>query len=474
MPLWPGPAPVGQGATEDENGFLTLYRPSHPNGKAVVICPGGGYGGLVTDGEGSGIARWLNDHGITGIVLEYRLPAGRPMVPLRDAQRAIRTVRTKAREWGCDPAKIGIIGFSAGGHLAATAATHFDDGDPAASDAIERAGCRPDFAILVYPVITMGDATHGGSRANLLGPSPSAEMIALFSNELQVTARTAPTFLTHAADDRVVSPDHSRMFFAALRTHQVPAEYLELPSGDHGLNGYKGPMWDAWQSASLKWLGFLEAEQAGYQTRNVEGWKVHLSEKLLAGQREAVEAALPLLQQQLQEIIRVVPAEAVAKLLQVPLWFSPAYSLVPGRAEYHPGAEWLRENGRNPAMVKGVEFTDTRNFAAEMSRMPNFVLHELAHAYHDRELSFDQPDIIAAYNHAMTAQLYQRVPRRHGNGKPETVESAYATTNHKEYFAELTEAVFSTNDYFPFTLNELATYDPQGTAVLRRAWGLAK
>jgi acetyl esterase/lipase len=254
LPLWPGPAPVAEGVTEEANAFLTVHRPAQANGAAVVICPGGGYGGLVTDGEGTGIARWLNGHGITGIVLEYRLPAGRPMVPLLDAQRAIRTVRAKARDWGCHPGQIGIIGFSAGGHLAATAATHFDDGAAAAADPIDRASCRPDFAILVYPVITMGEKSHGGSRANLLGPSPTPALMAYFSNELQVTARTAPTYLAHAVDDRVVPPDHSRMFLAALRKHDVPAEYLELPSGDHGLNGYKGPMWDAWQVGSLKWL----------------------------------------------------------------------------------------------------------------------------------------------------------------------------------------------------------------------------
>ncbi|MFN0129877.1 MAG: alpha/beta hydrolase [Verrucomicrobiales bacterium] len=254
LPLWPGPAPVGEGATEEVNAFITLHRPANPNGAAVVICPGGGYGGLVTGGEGSGIARWLNTHGLTAIVLEYRLPKGRPMVPLLDAQRAIRTVRAKAKSWDCDPSKIGIMGFSAGGHLASTAATRFDDGEATSVDSIERASCRPDFAILVYPVITMGEKTHGGSRANLLGPAPSKELINRFSNETQVTSRTAPTFLTHAVDDHVVPVDHSRMFLEALRKNNVPAEYLELPSGDHGLNGYKGSMWDAWQTGSLKWL----------------------------------------------------------------------------------------------------------------------------------------------------------------------------------------------------------------------------
>ena len=177
LALWADRAPAGEGASEDANAFITVHRPAEPNGAAVVICPGGGYGGLVTGAEGHGIAQWLNRHGITGVVLEYRLPHGRPFVPLLDAQRAIRTVRAKAGAWGIDPRRIGIIGFSAGGHLAATAATHFDAGDPAAADPVERASSRPDFAVLVYPVISMGDKGHGGSRRNLLGADASAEMV---------------------------------------------------------------------------------------------------------------------------------------------------------------------------------------------------------------------------------------------------------------------------------------------------------
>jgi acetyl esterase/lipase len=252
--LWSAPAPASDGSPKTTNAFITVFRPSQPNGAAMIICPGGGYGGLVTGPEGTGIAKWLNQHGVTGIVLEYRLPNGHSAPPLLDAQRALRTVRARAKAWGCDPKRIGIIGFSAGGHLAATAATHFDGGNPKASDPVERLGCRPDFAVLIYPVITMGEKTHGGSRANLLGPNPTADAIAFYSNERQVTGRTCPSFLAHAADDAAVSPDNSRMFYEALQTHKVPARYLELPSGGHGLNGYQGPMWDAWQTESLQWL----------------------------------------------------------------------------------------------------------------------------------------------------------------------------------------------------------------------------
>jgi len=235
-------------------GHVTLHRPSRGNGAAVVICPGGGYGVLVTGPEGHGISRWLNKHGITGIVLEYELPQGRSYVPLRNAQRAIRMARANAKKWQLNPHRIGIMGFSAGGHLASTAGTHFDDGNAKSTDPIERVSCRPDFMILVYPVISMGKKTHRGSRRNLLGKNPTAKAIALFSNEKQVTRKTPPAFLAHAKDDQAVVPENSRLFHQALQANKVASEYLELPSGGHGLNGYKGPMWDAWQRKSLLWL----------------------------------------------------------------------------------------------------------------------------------------------------------------------------------------------------------------------------
>lgn len=255
VPVWLGKeAPNGDGTSSPAAPTLTIHLAEKPNGAAMVICPGGGYGTLVTGSEGHGIAKWLNEHGITGLVLEYRLPQGKSKVPLLDAQRAIRLARANAKEWKIDPKRIGIIGFSAGGHLASTAATHFDGGAAQAQDPVERFSSRPDFAVLVYPVITMTELTHGGSRNNLLGPNPSQQLIEEFSSEKQVTDHTPPVFLAHAKDDTVVVPRNSELFAEALKAHHVPCEYLELPSGGHGLNGYKGPSWDAWQAASLKWL----------------------------------------------------------------------------------------------------------------------------------------------------------------------------------------------------------------------------
>lgn len=218
------------------------------------------------------------------------------------------------------------------------------------------------------------------------------------------------------------------------------------------------------------------AAKPGSQTslRQVEGWALHISPVLLEKESQATDKALMLLRQQLQEIIRVVPAPAVEKLRRVPLWFSPAYPGVQPRAEYHPSAAWLRDNKRDANMAKGVEFTNIAIFEQEVDRMPNFVLHELAHAFHDQVLGFDQSEIVAAYERAQKAGIYEKVERWSGSGKPRAFGRAYGLTNAKEYFAETTEAYFSRNDFFPFTRQELVKHDPEMAAVLARAWGVAE
>ncbi len=259
LPLWNGDAPEGDGKFSDSSkAKLTVHLPENPNGAAIVICPGGGYGGLVTKGEGHGIAAWLNAHGIAGIVLEYRLPAGRPYVPLLDAQRALRTVRANATKWKVDPKKVGIIGFSAGGHLASTATVHFDLGEGKTTDAIARESSRPDFSILIYPVISMDVGVHRGSKKNLMGETPAAGLPEYFSTQKHVKASTPPSFLAHAIDDKVVDIENSRMFYAAQQKAGLPTRLVELPNGGHGLNGYKGPSWDKWQTQSLEWLRYLK------------------------------------------------------------------------------------------------------------------------------------------------------------------------------------------------------------------------
>ena len=254
--LWSGKAPVGDGKFEDCNLELEVFLPpaDKASGTAIVLCPGGGYIRHVTDREGYPIAQWLGEHGIAAIILEYRLPELRHQVPLLDAQRAIRLTRANAAAWKIAPKRIGILGFSAGGHVASTAATHFDNGNADSPDPIERLSCRPDFAWLIYPVVTMGKFTNKGSRDKLLGSDPKPELVRLYSNETQVTADTPPTFLAHAVDDKPVPPENSRQFVAAMRSHRVSVELLELPSGGHGLNGCKGPLWEQWKSAAIKWL----------------------------------------------------------------------------------------------------------------------------------------------------------------------------------------------------------------------------
>jgi len=212
-----------------------------------------------------------------------------------------------------------------------------------------------------------------------------------------------------------------------------------------------------------------------FRTNSMEGWKVLVSDKLWLEDRAAMEKALELLHLQLKEIVRVVPEPAVVRLRQVTLWFSPEYPDVRPRAEYHPGIDWLRDNGRNEAMVKGVEFTNVRNFEAEMKRMPNFTLHELAHAYHDRVLAegFENTQIKAAYERAKASGSYDKVERWFGDGRANTYERAYAISSPMEYFAESTEAFFSRNDFFPFTRDELRRHDPEMEQLLSRLWRVA-
>jgi acetyl esterase/lipase len=237
---------------------LIIYLPEKPNGAAVVICPGGGYGGLAMDHEGHQIGRWLNEHGIAGFICDYRHRGkgyGHP-APLQDAQRAIRTVRARASEFGVDPQKIGILGFSAGGHLASTAVTHFDQGHSNHDDLIQRVSCRPDFGVLCYPVIALDQPfTHKGSQRNLLGENPPVELIANLSNEKQVTDQTPPCFLWHTWEDKGVPPENSVVFYQALLTHKIPAELHIYEKGRHGLGLAKDtPGTAGWPEACLAWL----------------------------------------------------------------------------------------------------------------------------------------------------------------------------------------------------------------------------
>lgn len=239
---------------------LTVYLPDpeKANGAAVLICPGGGYGTLAFDHEGHAIAKWLNDNGIAGIILKYRLPSDKIMTdksigPLQDAQEAMRVIRRNAAAWKINPSRVGVIGFSAGGHLASTISTHYSE---KVYDVKDNVSARPDFSLLIYPVITMDTTfTHRGTRNNLIGLDPTEKNVFRFSNEKQVNAETPPAFIVHSSDDNVVPVLNSIEYYKALVKNKVPAEYHIFQKGGHGygLAAGKGTE-SAWPDLCLNWL----------------------------------------------------------------------------------------------------------------------------------------------------------------------------------------------------------------------------
>jgi len=260
IPLWPKGAPGALGQEDKDIPTLTPYlaSPTNASGAAVVICPGGGYAGLAAH-EGKDYALWLNEHGLSGFVLKYRLGSHGYRHPrmLEDAARAVRVVRARAEEWKVDPKRVGIMGSSAGGHLASTLVTHFDAGDPGATDPVERQSSRPDVGILCYPVITMGPNTHQGSKNNLLGSEPSSELIKFLSNELQVTPQTPPCFLWHTWEDKAVKVENSLEFAVALQKAGVPFDLHVYQQGRHGIGLANGHPWTKDCVFWLKAQGFI-------------------------------------------------------------------------------------------------------------------------------------------------------------------------------------------------------------------------
>lgn len=261
FPLWAGDAPGALGKETKDIPTLTPHfaPPGKATGASFIICPGGAYAGLAPH-EGLHYALWLNEQGIAGFVLKYRLGSGgyRHPAMMRDVQRAIRYVRANAEKWNLDPNRIGVMGSSAGGHLAATALTHFDAGDPGAADPIDRVSSRPSLGILCYPVITMGANTHSGSKRNLLGDNPAPDLVELLSNEKQVTSDTPPAFIFHTFEDSTVKIENAMEFAAGLRQHGVPFALHIYTKGSHGM-GLGSAQWDpgnrhAWTYECALWL----------------------------------------------------------------------------------------------------------------------------------------------------------------------------------------------------------------------------
>jgi acetyl esterase/lipase len=261
IPLWPNGAPLAQGTADEDVPTLTPYYPEKPapTGTAVIVCPGGSYMRLAMDHEGKQVAEWMNMIGVTAFVLKYRLgPKYHHPVMLMDAQRAIRYVRSLAPALKLDSSRVGIMGFSAGGHLASTAGTFLDDAAPAsvARDEIDRGKSRPDFLILGYPVISLTESyAHQRSRTNLLGETPDSALLARLSNDKQVTKNTPPTFLFHTDDDAGVPPENSVTFYLALKKAGVPAELHVYQHGKHGVGlGTGDPVLSTWPARLADWL----------------------------------------------------------------------------------------------------------------------------------------------------------------------------------------------------------------------------
>ena len=261
LPLWPDGAPGALGTAEKDIPALTAFLPdpAKAGGAAFVVCPGGGYAALA-DHEGAGYAQWLADHGIAAVVLKYRLGSSgyRHPIMLEDVTRALRLTRSKAEEWKIDPRRIGVMGSSAGGHLAATLLTHFDQGNATNPDPVEHFSSRPDLGVLCYPVITMTSSTHGGSRENLLGPNPSPELVDELSAEKQVKPDTAPCFIWTTYNDTVVNPLNSLLFATALQARHIPYEIHVYEKLDHGMGLGHGDApggYHRWTADLLAWLG---------------------------------------------------------------------------------------------------------------------------------------------------------------------------------------------------------------------------
>ncbi len=264
--LWPDGAPGAMGTEEGDQPSIRIYAPSSEksNGAAIVICPGGGYQILAYDHEGAQVAQRLNEYGITGVVLQYRLaPKYRHPAPLSDAQRAIRYLRANAQHLKLSPSRIGVMGFSAGGHLASTVSTHYDTGKADAPDPIDRMSCRPDFSVLCYPVISLqGEFAHQGSAKNLLGEQvTNRELLENLSNQTQVNNNTPPAFLFHTNEDKGVRVENALGYYAACVQHNVPAEFHVFQNGPHGVGLAEGdPGAGEWSAALMTWLksnGFL-------------------------------------------------------------------------------------------------------------------------------------------------------------------------------------------------------------------------
>jgi acetyl esterase/lipase len=473
--LWPDGAPGAQGTGANDTASLRVFPPpvDAPDPvPAVLLIPGGGYKHLSGYGQ---YRDFFATRPVRFFALKYRLPVHgyRHPAPLQDARRAVATLRANAAKWHLDPSRILVVGFSSGGHVASTLATHFEAGDSDAKDPLGRFNSRPDLVALFCPVVSMKNHPHRPSVARLLGPDPSPGLIDQLSNELQVTAETPPTFLAHAKDDQLVPPENSILFHEALKKAGVATELRLYRQGGHGVTSAGNP----WRADLGDWLstrGFLpegsatpKPESAGvyeplshYREMRLAGWQVIVHKALLPGGEHAAtgSAALKNLEAAMVRLKGWIPEDRLARLLQVKMWVELNSTRGPhgntSGYQYHPGRDWLVDMDFHPAKHKCVEFGNASSLAKRgADSTVSVLLHELAHAYHDQFLTFDHPAIMAAYRRAVEGTAYP--------------ENDWVKSNHKEFFAGVTTRYFGTRA----EREALVERDPELAKELANIWG---
>ena len=482
LKLWPGGAPGAKGTEANDTPTMKIF-PSPKNAEApvpaVLLIPGGGYKHISGYGE---YLKFFQTRPVRFFSMKYRLPVHGYLhpAPLDDAKRAVRTIRANAAKWNIDPKRVLVVAFSSGGHVATTLATHYDSGDADAKDPIERQSCRPDYMALFCPVVSMTSHAHGPSVARLLGKNPRtacgthAKLLKELSNELQVTAKTPPTFLAHAKDDTLVPPENSIQYHEALQKVGVATTLKIYRQGGHGVTK-KPNTWKADLGAWISEIGILPEGTAkpgpskiyepttNYTTKDLAGWKVNIHNSLLPGGEHAETGAEAIrrLRDGMCRLKTWMPARPLAKLLEVKIWLEWDSTNGPwGRTsgyQYHPGVDWLIDMDYNPEKHKCVEFGHATSLS---KRSPNSVvkvlLHELAHAYHDQQLTFDDPMVFAAYKRCVEGDKYP--------------ERDWVKSNHKEFFAGVTTRYFGEKE----ERQAVGDRDPILKAYLEKTWGKPK
>ena len=472
--LWPDGAPgakdTGKGNTPTMKAFPLPKGVKGP-APAVLIVPGQDYRQITGYGA---LWKFFAARPVRVFVLRYRRPGRgyRHPVPLQDARRAVATLRANAARWSIDPKRVLVVGVSSGGHIAAMLATHGAPGKPDAADRVDRFSSRPDYTALFCPVISMKRHAHRPSVSRLLGRKPDPKLVDELSAELHVTAKTPPTFLAHAKDDKMVAHENSVMFHEALKTAGVAATLRLYPKGGHEIISKPRP----WKAHLAEWLGVSGVLPAGspsvttpavgyeptsnYTVKTLEGWSVYVNNALL-GKGKYAETGAAAIKNLTAAMVRVsgwIPPEQLAKLRKVKIWLEVDSTNGPHRRtsayQYHPGRGWLVAMDFNPEKVKCVEFGNAASLAR---RAPDptatVLLHELAHAFHDQILDFNHPEVMAAYKRCVNGTTY---PKRD-----------WVKSNHKEFFAGVTTRYFGAKT----ERDALPQRDPVLAKFLLKTWG---